>query len=207
MTKQAKPPVQARGEKRVTRILDAAAEEIARVGVNAMSMNAVAKLAGTAPGSLYQFFPAKSAIVTALSDRYLTEIRSIGEELAQSVESEPPAEISGIVERFVPAFAAFYAAHPAYPELFHALNRPGAASEAETALDGTIAGILCRTLRPFTAEAERPRLEIMARLMIEASHPVLTMLAFAEKDEAEGLLRELCILLVSYAGTLTATKQ
>ena len=50
-------PVQARGQRTVARILDAAAELFVGDGYDATTTTQIAKRAGVSIGSLYQFFP------------------------------------------------------------------------------------------------------------------------------------------------------
>jgi len=75
-------PVQERSAKRVERMLDAGAELLAEVGYDGLTTTLVAKRAGVAVGSLYQFFPDKRAIVQALTHRNLDRfVTAVGERL------------------------------------------------------------------------------------------------------------------------------
>src|SRR5437660_6946060 len=86
-------PKQERGQRRITRILDAAAQEFARVGFDAATTNAIARRAKTSVGSLYQFFPNKEAILQALTEHYLSEIRAVHEVIhSETAAGLPPAE-------------------------------------------------------------------------------------------------------------------
>jgi AcrR family transcriptional regulator len=68
-----KQPVQERSTRRVERILDTCAELVAEVGYDALTTTTLARRAGVAIGSLYQFFPDKRAVVRALTQRFLDE--------------------------------------------------------------------------------------------------------------------------------------
>ena len=68
--RQKREPVQARARERVGRILAAAEELIAAHGADALKMNEIAERAGVPIGSLYQYFPDKSAIILTLADRF-----------------------------------------------------------------------------------------------------------------------------------------
>ena len=70
-------PQQERGERRIARILDAAAHVIEEVGYEAATTVAIAARAHTAIGSLYQFFPNKEAILQELLERYRTQLRAV----------------------------------------------------------------------------------------------------------------------------------
>jgi AcrR family transcriptional regulator len=65
-----KTPVQQRSRARVERILATASALIARDGSDRLTMSELAAGAGVSIGSLYQYFPEKSAIIRVLADRY-----------------------------------------------------------------------------------------------------------------------------------------
>jgi AcrR family transcriptional regulator len=76
-------PVQQRSAKRVEQMLDASAQLIDELGYDALTTTLIAKRAGVAVGSLYQFFPDKRAVVQALTQRNLDRfIDSVTERLA-----------------------------------------------------------------------------------------------------------------------------
>ncbi|MFF1442519.1 TetR/AcrR family transcriptional regulator [Streptomyces sp. NPDC058295] len=54
----------------VERILDAGWQALAEYGYEDASTNRIAAVAGISPGSLYQYFPHKDAIVSAVLERY-----------------------------------------------------------------------------------------------------------------------------------------
>lgn len=65
-----KMPNQRRSKERVEKMLACAIQLIAENGSDAMRMSELAKLAGVSIGSLYQYFPDKSAIIQTLAERY-----------------------------------------------------------------------------------------------------------------------------------------
>ncbi|CDQ09698.1 Transcriptional regulator, TetR family [Acidithiobacillus ferrivorans] len=64
-----KRPYQQRSAATVDAILEAAARILERKGLDALTTNAVAELAGVSIGSLYQYFPGKAAILAELIRR------------------------------------------------------------------------------------------------------------------------------------------
>lgn len=72
----------------VERIIAAGREVLVQAGYEGFSTNRVAEQAGVSPGSLYQYFPDKAAILDEVIDRYwehnavLTE-RALGDRVAQ----------------------------------------------------------------------------------------------------------------------------
>ncbi|MGH9535350.1 MAG: helix-turn-helix domain-containing protein, partial [Terriglobales bacterium] len=75
-------PSQARGRKRVERLLAAAAAEIGERGYDSATMSGIAQRAETAIGSLYQFFPNKEAVAEALRVRYAAAAAPLWRDLA-----------------------------------------------------------------------------------------------------------------------------
>jgi AcrR family transcriptional regulator len=68
-------PKQQRGKERVEKILVAAAAVFDEVGYEAATTHLIAAKAGTAIGSLYQFFPDKAAIFEAMELRHAEQVK------------------------------------------------------------------------------------------------------------------------------------
>lgn len=73
-------PKQQRGKERVEKILNAAAAVFDRVGYDAATTHMIAAEAGTAIGSLYQFFPDKAAIFKAMEVRHAERVKGFWEQ-------------------------------------------------------------------------------------------------------------------------------
>ncbi len=69
-------PKQQRGKERVEKILTAAAAVFDEVGYDAATTHMIAAKAGTAIGSLYQFFPDKAAIFKAMELRHTERVKA-----------------------------------------------------------------------------------------------------------------------------------
>ncbi len=82
-------PRQERSQKRVAQILDAARKIIEVKGAATMTVSEVAETAGVTTGSIYQYFPNKSAIIAALArnvlDRQAAQNQKILENSPQSL--------------------------------------------------------------------------------------------------------------------------
>jgi AcrR family transcriptional regulator len=109
-------PRQARGERRIAGILDAADRVFAAVGYEAATTNAIAREADAAVGSLYQFFPDKEAILLALAARYRAELHAIHERVFTAETARLP--LAALYEKVVETLAAFHRAHPGFRPLF-----------------------------------------------------------------------------------------
>ena len=79
-------PRQARARERVEAILVAARDIIANQGIEPLSTQRIAQVAGIPVGSVYQFFPNKHAIVLELAKRSLVPMQEL-------IDATPPAPV------------------------------------------------------------------------------------------------------------------
>lgn len=119
-------PQQTRSRATVDAILDAAAAVLRTHGYDDTTTNRVAEKAGVSVGSLYQYFPNKQALVTALIERHDRATWTVFTEHATAAIGRPFAEA-------VPAIIdALFAAHLVDPDLHRVLHeqipRTGAAA-------------------------------------------------------------------------------
>jgi AcrR family transcriptional regulator len=109
-------PRQARSQERVNRILDVAEELFASQGYVLTTTNEIAAQAQVAIGSLYQFFPDKSAILKALALRY-TEV--LHQQLTTMEEAEPATlPLIDYVDRLIDTTEQFFIQNPGYHAIF-----------------------------------------------------------------------------------------
>ena len=101
---------QARGERRIAQLLDAAARVFCTVGYQAASTNAIAREAGVSPGTLYQFFPNKEAIGEALSERLAVQIRDVHDR-ALSLDHSP-LTLRELIDKVVDPLVRFNLENP-----------------------------------------------------------------------------------------------
>ncbi|MCZ4541506.1 TetR/AcrR family transcriptional regulator [Dietzia maris] len=102
-------PQQARSRAMVERIIAAARVVLVRDGYESFTTNRVADEAEVSPGSLYQYFPDKSALVTEVMDRWSAEISDrVAASLAASgpVDVQDPAAVRGIADALLSALEA-----------------------------------------------------------------------------------------------------
>lgn len=81
-------PVQRRSAKRVDRMLEACAVLVDELGYDGVTTTLIAERAGTAVGSLYQFFPDKRAVVQALTQRNMERFMTLAGERMASVDHQ-----------------------------------------------------------------------------------------------------------------------
>jgi AcrR family transcriptional regulator len=110
-------PAQERGQRRVERILDAAAQEFARVGYESATTNGIARRARTSVGSLYQFFANKDEILDALTERYRRQLREFHDRVLGDQAAQLPLPV--FYDRLVDGIAEFHSSCPGFRNLFY----------------------------------------------------------------------------------------
>jgi AcrR family transcriptional regulator len=99
-----KTPVQQRSRETVRRILDAATCVLRERGYDGLSTNRIAAKAGISPGSLYQYFPNKDAILKAMLAEYTDQLlERVTANLRGASHGDPAGLISAAIRAQVDA--------------------------------------------------------------------------------------------------------
>ncbi|MEZ4320016.1 MAG: TetR/AcrR family transcriptional regulator [Myxococcota bacterium] len=126
--KPRKDPAQDRSRALVDAVLEAAARILLSDGLGALTVPALCDTAGVSPGSFYQYFPHKEAVLYALLRRHAEDVTA---RMVAVLASAPSTPTAALVEAAVDAFLD---AHRVDPEL-HALLGRVVASEAGPGLE------------------------------------------------------------------------
>ncbi|WP_394766736.1 TetR/AcrR family transcriptional regulator [uncultured Paludibaculum sp.] len=89
-----KSPVQARSAASVDAILEATIQVLLQVGKERLTTTKVADRAGVSVGTLYQYFPNKSALLQAVLRRHLTEITEAVELVCTEQQGATPRQMA-----------------------------------------------------------------------------------------------------------------
>lgn len=111
-----KVPKQARSRATLDAILEATARVLVREGFDRASTNRVAREAGVSIGSLYQYFPSKEALVSALIDRHIDDMWRL---LAAEVRRLMAMPIEAAVRRTVEMMLRAHAVDPKLHKVLH----------------------------------------------------------------------------------------
>lgn len=132
---------QARGERRIVQLLNAAADVFATEGYAAATTNGIAAAAGVSPGTLYQFFPNKESMADALADRYVEALAAAhGQAVALNVSTGP---LDDVIDRLVEPTIAVAEENPGFQPLFCWAERlPPPTCRLHTAVIARVDGLL-----------------------------------------------------------------
>ncbi|MFF9339639.1 MULTISPECIES: TetR/AcrR family transcriptional regulator [unclassified Streptomyces] len=137
MTEDPKPRRrQARGERRVAQLLQAAADVFCANGYTATSTNAIARRAQVSPGTLYQYFPNKEAIAIELGGRLIHEMRERHGRIfvPENVALPLPELIDAVLDPMI----EFNCLNPAFLALMHGSEVPGRIAEEHDELHASL---------------------------------------------------------------------
>lgn len=175
---------QARGERRMAEILDAAAVVFAQAGYEAATTNAIAARAEISPGSLYQFFTNKEGIAQALADRFVTQMRDAHADAFDATDFAR-IDLDEVLDRVVDPIIAFNLANPGFKSLFARPDMPaglaGAAQSIQAALLSRVEGVIGARAPQLPAK-ERARTARVAIQIFQAMVPMVLSSAGAERQ-------------------------
>lgn len=165
-----KAPRQSRSQATVTAILDATARILVERGYAAASTNAVAERAGVSVGSLYQYFPNKEALVSALHTRHGEQMMEVIQRaLTKAMDATLEDALSGLIEATVEA-------HRVDADLHRVLEEQHGDKDVDTmhqeyidVMEDRVVALLAR----HRAEITAPDLKLAAFMLMNAAHGLI----------------------------------
>lgn len=103
----------ARGEQRQQALLRAAASVFGRLGYHETTTNAIASEAGVSPATLYQFFPNKEAIASALASMYARQMA----DRERALDPEGALGFNDAIHKLIDLCIRFNREHPEFHTL------------------------------------------------------------------------------------------
>jgi AcrR family transcriptional regulator len=91
-------PVRTRDPARKQRILDAAADLVARNGFSAVSMEDIGGAVGITASAIYRHYDSKTAVLVAMFDRVIDRLLGEGQQLAANPDTDPREALRQLIE-------------------------------------------------------------------------------------------------------------
>jgi len=132
-----------RGEQRQQALLRAAAAVFGRLGYHDTTTNAIAAEAGVSPATLYQFFPNKEAIASALASMYAREMA----EAERTIDSENVLSFTEAIGELIDVCMSFNRRRPEFHTLVVDAPLSAAAREDKQALGQVFVDFIAARLR------------------------------------------------------------
>jgi AcrR family transcriptional regulator len=180
-------PTQQRSRERFERILEIATKLIGEKGSDALKMSEVAEHANISIGSLYQYFPDKTAIIATLAERYNALGRAcvLGELASVSTE----LELQPALHRITDGFYRMYLEHPAMRDIWGATLADKALQELE-ALDAQAhTDMLLEVLQKLRPKHKKSELESLAMLTMQLIASTVRLAISLEDKQGKAIVK------------------
>ncbi|WP_437504194.1 TetR/AcrR family transcriptional regulator [Sorangium sp. So ce1099] len=192
-----KEPRQARSRFLVETIVEAAARVFDEHGYDGANTNRIARIAGVSVGSVYQYFPNKDALVTALHERHVRQMLRL---LEQVGAVDGGASLREATEVLVARGLEVHRTEPRLQRLLHAdlptLEQRRALSAASQAVFDSTRQLLSR----HSAEIAQPDLELATYVVLRMFEELVHASALDPPPGVEegGLRRAISDALIGY---------
>jgi AcrR family transcriptional regulator len=191
-----KSPVQARSAASVDAILKATVQVLLRVGKEKLTTTRVAARAGVSVGTLYQYFPNKTALLRAAMRLHIQEILSEVDKVCVAQRGQP---VEQIAEALALAFLAVKMRDPKKSRALYAVSSDVEGAKIAAAggarVNNAIVGLLQSAPEVLTKD-----LQLMATVLQSTIAGVKRQLLESDVPEAqfEVMQRELVLVVRSY---------
>ena len=164
-------PTQARSRERFEHILTAASEILTEKGSDAFRMSDIVARTGIAFGSLYQYFPDKSAVIGTLAER----CNAIGRDCVQRdlAEMKKLSDLHTALCCITDGYYRMFREHPVMHHIWQATQADRTLQQIDDEDVAFLAGLLRDALQRVAPKAPAPALTAFARLaMIQVAAAV-----------------------------------
>lgn len=195
-------PRQQRSRRTVDDLLEAVQLVVKRHGTQAITTNRIAEAAGVSVGSLYQYFPDKRAILSALHERHVDDVRQVMEQTVAS-------GMSGPLEEFVRELVhGLVQTHAKVADLHEVVSSavPASALGFETALHHTFGQVLSGGDEDRYSRDEIGRLLfVLPRLVASLVHGTVHEVSALSRDAARNeAIRTVLVYVDSFRSSAPA---
>lgn len=190
-----KRPLQARSRETYAAILEATARILETEGLEAANTNAIAERAGVSVGSLYQYFPDKTAIFAELIMTSETELGDMLEALVSSTSGQTLEERLALL---VQAGVAQQMARPQLARLLDYLEATLPENPKMQAADERILKLISRLLQEHRDMIARPATATTALDMLSIVKGMVDGASFAGETRQRHLEARVMMALLGY---------
>jgi AcrR family transcriptional regulator len=197
-----KSPVQARAIASVDAILDATIQILLSVGAERLTTTSVALRAGVSVGSLYQYFPNKSALLQAALQRHLDEVTAAVERVCHEQKGNTlPHMATALITAFLNAKMRDPKASVALYAVSSDVDGAKIAQRIGLRVNKAIVEMLMTAREPLIKEPE-----LVASMLQGAMTGVIRRLleCGAPQQQFESFRAELVLLVSEYLGACSA---
>ncbi len=185
----ARTPSQQRSRERVGRMLEAATELIGEQGSDSLRMSEVASRAGVSIGSLYQFFPDKTALIGQLAAEITRESRACIAHELQGVSNA--RELDRAFSALIDTYYALFLERPVMRDIWSATQADPRLRAQEFADSRETADLLLQALLRIRPDLDKAKATSAARLMMHTGEATMRLAVSVDAREGRDLIEAL----------------
>lgn len=176
-------PSQQRGRERVERILTVATELIARNGSDALRMGEIVEKADVSFGSLYQYFPDKTAIIRVLAERFNEQGRQCVEDELLAIKGT--SDLQAGLGRIVDGYYAMFLGEPVMRDIWHATQADKLLQQVDAEDMEWHSQAFLAVLKRLWPERDHVELARIARLTMQLVAAAVRYAISVEREEGD----------------------
>lgn len=181
-------PTQRRSRDGVAAILGAAAELLGQVGVDQLTVTAIARAAGMSKAAVYRYFPTKTAVIRALALQAFDGERDRIQSLA-----EAEGDLGAVFVDSLRAYLDIHRTDPFWSQLRAAIRADPELSRLDLEDSRTNAALITSILVGKGAAPDAD-LERRMLLIIELCDGLIRLITKVDDDEAVRLIDDFCTM-------------
>lgn len=198
-------PTQTRSRQKVDRLMDATLDLALEVGSLDVKMTEVAKRAGVAIGTLYQFFPTRNALIAKLFAREMKPIdAAVGTALMSANSFD---ELKDRIQRELSTTVELVKNRPGLSVIWSSASVDPAIEAADFANTRQNSEVLAERIASFLPrQTDRARIDATALLICHLWSSVVRLCLLSDSHEERALLEEYSRMLAAHGHDLSGSK-
>lgn len=189
-------PQQKRSQKRVEKILDAAALVFDEVGFEAATTHEIAARAETAVGSLYQFFPDKLAIFNALELRHVERVYIVWERLLRPEIVQLP--FADFIHILVVQFQKLFEQPTSKIVFSQFFTSPTIFKNINTSFTQEMIQLTAKLFKKRNSALTEQRVQLLAEICVHGINTLILLALRSDLERNQAIFKEIEILLKGY---------
>lgn len=185
-------PTQKRSRERFEKILACAEELLLEKGSDAFRMSDIVERAGVPFGSLYQYFPDKTAIIGTLAERYNAIVNEGASKVFEAMRSAE--DLHPVLCRLTDGYYEWYRKEPVLAAIWQATLADRALQDIDKHDCEYLAGLLGEAMRPFVDDDPK-EIEAFSRLAITLIGAAVRYAITLDEPEAQRVLAQFKAML------------
>lgn len=197
-------PQQRRSRQKVNKILETAKKLFQESGMDSVSMREIAREAGMAIATVYQYFPNKQSIVRRIWENYTETVDTVLEtELATLLEDPSSATVQRAIGRIVDNVARSHEENPAFVEIRRCVEATPDLRELNFENTMQAAELIKRIIMGVNPQADESAVSNYAMIAIEAASSTVKLGQQMSEERRQELYTSLKAFLVRFFQSLS----